>query len=222
MLHTTRMLMAIVAGSSVLVPLTVLPSQSRASVIEVSGALCIGAWSLVQPNAAIAALASTGLAVTGGYIAFFHSPKLLLFNGSVAVGVASTAVLRLAHEAKPATAASAFWISAFLNLSVPLGIWGMSRAIEMYAQRSEQDALTGLLNRCAFSDAVSNRLANPPPSHTYLAVAMVDLDNFKRINDTQVIWLVTAPCGQSLTCCVSTLRRTRSSAAPAAKSSWSR
>jgi diguanylate cyclase (GGDEF)-like protein len=216
MLHSARMIMAVVAGSSVLVPLTVLPSQRQTRVVEVitggvvatfivgvtvmwltrwptrrqsqailvAGALCIAAWSLVQPTGALAALACTGMAVTGGYIAFFHSPKLLLFNGTVALAVVTAAVLRLAHEHNPATAASAFWINAFLNLSVPLGIWGISRAMEMYAQRSEVDALTGLLNRRAFTDVVSNRLANPPPAHAHLAVAMVDLDNFKRINDT--------------------------------------
>src|ERR1700753_2857432 len=167
-----------------LVWLTRWPTRRQSQAILVIGALCIAAWSLVQPTGALAALACTGMAVTGGYIAFFHSPRLLLFNGVIALAVVTTAVLRLAHEHNPATAASAFWINAFLNLSVPLGIWGMSRAIEMYAQRSEEDALTGLLNRRAFTDALSNRLANPPPAHTHLAVAMVDLDNFKRINDT--------------------------------------
>ena len=216
MLRPARIIMAIVAGSSALVPLTVLPSQSRPSAVEVitgavvatftvgvtvlwltrwptprqsqagvvMGALCVGGWSLVQPTAALAALACTAMAVTGGYIAFFHGPRLLLFNSVVAVAVATTAVLRLAHEANIATAASALWINTFLNVSVPLGIWGMSRAMGTYAQRSEEDDLTGLLNRRAFTDAVSNRLANPPAAHTHLAVVMVDLDNFKRVNDT--------------------------------------
>jgi diguanylate cyclase (GGDEF)-like protein len=216
MLRSARTIMAIVAGSSAFVPLTVLPSQSHPSAVEVItggvaaaftigvtvlwmirwptlrqsqagvalGALFVGGWSLVQPTGALAALACTAMAVTGGYIAFFHGPKLLLFNGLVAVAVIATAVLRLAHEANMATAASALWINTFLNLSVPLGIWGMSRAIGMYVQRSEEDDLTGLLNRRAFTDAVSHRLANPPPAHSHLAVVMVDLDNFKRINDT--------------------------------------
>ena len=216
MLRSARMIMAVVAGSSALVPLTVLPSQQHPSAVEVIvggfaatftvgvtvlwltrwptrrlsqagvviGALSIGGWSLVQPTAALAALACTAMAVTGGYIAFFHSPRLLLFNGIVAVTVAGTAVLRLVHEANIATAASALWVINFLNLSIPLAIWGMSRAMGMYVQRSEEDALTGLLNRRAFTDAVSNRLANAPTAHTHLAVVMVDLDNFKRINDT--------------------------------------
>jgi diguanylate cyclase (GGDEF)-like protein len=216
MLRSARIILVVVAGSSALVPLSLLPSQSQAGVVEVItgvvavtftvgvtvlwltrwptrrqsqagvviGALCVAGWSLVQPTAALAALACTAMAVTGGYIAFFHGPKLLLFNGVLAVAVTTAAVLRLANEVNMATAASAFWINTFLNLSVPLGIWGMSRAMGVYALRSEEDALTGLLNRRAFSDAVSNRLANPPPGHTHLAVVMLDLDNFKRINDT--------------------------------------
>ncbi len=216
MLRPARTVLAIVAGSSALVPLTVLPSQSGPSAVEVItgavasaftlgvtvlwlrrwptrrqsqagvavGALFVGGWSMVQPTAALAALACTAMAVPGGYIAFFHGPKLMLFNSLVAAAVVTTAVLRLAHEANMATAASALWINVFLNVSVPLGIWGMVRAMGMYAQRSEEDGLTGLLNRRAFTDAVRHRLENPPPAHTHLAVVMVDLDNFKSINDT--------------------------------------
>lgn len=216
MLRPARTIMAIVAGSSALVPLTVLPSQTGPSPVEVItgvvasaftvgvtvlwlrrwptrrqsqagvavGALFVGGWSMVQPTAALAALACTAMAVPGGYIAFFHGPRLMLFNSVVAATVATTAVLRLAHEANMATAASALWINVFLNMSVPLGIWGMVRAMGTYARRSEEDGLTGLLNRRAFTDAVRHRLQNPPPAHTHLAVVMVDLDNFKSINDT--------------------------------------
>jgi len=216
MLRQAQMILVVVAASSALVPLTVLPSQTRPSAVEVitgliaapftpaltvlllthrptrrqsqagvtAGALFVGGWSLVQPTGALAALACTAMAVTGGYIALFHGPKLLVFNGVVAVGATVTAALRLAHEANIATATAALWINVFLNLSVPLGIWGMSRAMGTYVQRSEEDPLTGLLNRRAFTDAVGHRLANPPPEHTHLAVVMVDLDNFKRINDT--------------------------------------
>ncbi|OBI12630.1 hypothetical protein A5712_07110 [Mycobacterium sp. E2327] len=216
MLRPARMIMAVVAGSSAMVPLAVLPSRSHPGAVELTtgtvaaaftigvtllwltrwptrwqsrvgvglGSLFVGGWSLVQPSGALAALACTALAVTGGYIAFYHGPKLLVFNSVVACAVTAAAVVRLARETNIATAASALWIITFLNVSVALGIWGMSRAMGMYVQRSEEDALTGLLNRRAFADAVTNRLANPPAEHTHLAMLMVDLDNFKRINDT--------------------------------------
>ncbi len=208
--------MALVAGSSVLVPLTVLPSLTRPSAAQaiiggvaatftigvtvwwlmrwpsrrqslvcvMIGASFVGGWSLVQPNAAVAALACTAMAVPAGYVAFFHGPKLILFNSVVAAAVTATAVVRLAHEANIATAAAALWINAFINLSVPLGILGMWRAMRMYVWRSENDALTGLLNRQAFTNAVGSRLTHPPPGHTHLAVVMLDLDDFKAINDT--------------------------------------
>ncbi|BBZ46709.1 GGDEF domain-containing protein [Mycobacterium parmense] len=216
MLRPARMIMSVVAGSSALVPLTVLPSQSHPTAVQVVtavfgaavtvgmtamwltrwptrrqsqagaviGALCIGGWSLIQPTAALAALACTAMAVTGGYMAFFHSLRLLLVNALVATVLAATVVLRLAIEVNVATAVSALWVINFVNLSIPLAIWGISQAMGLYAQRSEEDALTGLLNRRAFTAAVAVRLANPPQAHTHLAVVMIDLDNFKRINDT--------------------------------------
>lgn len=216
MLRSVRMILAGVTGSSVLVPLTLLPSQSHVSrgeliasavaaaltlgvtvlwltrwptrlqsqIAVVLGALCVGGWSLAQPSAALAALACTALAIPSCYIAFFHSLKLLIFNGVIAIAITTTVVLRLAQEVNLSAAAFVFWLSIFLNFWLALGIWGMSRAMGTYAVRSEEDALTGLLNRRAFTGALSNLLAHQPPTHTHLAVVMVDLDNFKRINDT--------------------------------------
>lgn len=216
MLRSVRNIMAVIAGSSALVPLTVLPSQHHPSAVEVTtgalaatfttavtllwltrwptrrqsqigvamGALFVGGWSVVQPTAALAALACTAMAITGSYIALFHGPRLLVFNGVVAVTVTTVAVIRLTREANVASAASAFWLNTFLNLWLPLGIWGIARAMGTYALRSQEDPLTGLLNRRAFTEAVSSRLTDSPQDHTHLAMVMVDLDNFKRINDT--------------------------------------
>lgn len=158
----------------------------RQSIVAVSvGMLCITAWSQVQTTGALDALACTPMVVTGGYIAIFHNPRLLLFNSAVAFVITGLAVLRLAHEADVTAAAATFWLINFLNVSVSSGICGMSRAMRMYAQRSEEDSLTGLLNRRAFSETVGYRLADCVRSHTHFAVVMVDIDNFKRINDTQ-------------------------------------
>lgn len=45
---------------------------------------------------------------------------------------------------------------------------------------AQTDALTGLLNRTAFLEAVNTRLADGEP----VAVMFIDLDNFKEVNDT--------------------------------------
>ena len=54
-----------------------------------------------------------------------------------------------------------------------------------YVERAQQDPLTGLLNRRAFTEAVAGRLVDHNAAHTHLAVMMLDLDDFKRINDTR-------------------------------------
>jgi diguanylate cyclase len=164
--------------------LTRWPTRRQSTVAVTVGMACIAAWSQVQATGALDALACTPMVVTGGYIAIFHSPRLLVFNNAVAFVITGLAVLRLAHETDVTAAAATFWLISFLNVSVSSGVCGMSRAMRTYAERSEEDSLTGLLNRRAFSETVGYRLADPLLPHTHLAVVMVDIDNFKRINDT--------------------------------------
>ena len=155
--------------------------QSQAAVVF--GVLCIGAWGLAQPNATVGALACLPMAVTGGYTAVFHSPRMLLSHSAVAVAITIAAVVRLARQ-DDIPALAAFWLINFVTLSVSLGFWGMSRGIRTYAHRSDQDALTGLLNRRALTNVLGERVAHPPPTHSRLGVLMLDLDNFKGLNDT--------------------------------------
>jgi diguanylate cyclase (GGDEF)-like protein len=164
--------------------LTRWPTRRQSEAAIVLGVLCTGGWSYIQPTAALSALACTPTAVTGAFSAIFHRRQIVLFHSVVAAGIAIAAVVRVAREVSVAAAISAFLLINFLNVSVLLGAWGMSRAMGGYVQRSEEDSLTGLLNRRAFTEMVSNRLVNPPRGHTHLTVMMVDLDNFKRINDT--------------------------------------
>lgn len=164
--------------------LTRWPTRRQSAAAAVVGVLCIAGWSLAQPTAALSVLGCTATAVTGAYSAIFHRQKIVLFHSAVAVAIALAAVARLAGEISVAAAIAAFWLINFVNVSVLLGAWGMSRAMRGYAQRCEEDGLTGLLNRRAFVETVGNHVADPSPNHTHLTVLMLDLDNFKRINDT--------------------------------------
>jgi diguanylate cyclase len=167
--------------------LTRWPTRRQSVTSAVLGAVCVAAFSLCQPRPGIAALVCTAGAVTGGYIAFFHSSRVLLFNIIVVLTTAMVAAYRLAQDADPATAAAAFWLMWLLNITVPLAIRGISKAMSRYAVRATEDPLTGLLNRRGFLDAVNRRLipAIPGGAHQYVVVMMIDLDNFKRVNDTQ-------------------------------------
>jgi diguanylate cyclase (GGDEF)-like protein len=216
-LRSAQLIMAVVAGSSVLIPLSNLVSrhpitptvtvvcaaalvftvgmtvvwltrwptrrQSKAAIL--AGVACVAGWSITDPNTVLAALACTALAVTGGYIAFFHGPRLIVFNFGVSIAMAAVVAARLQAKAGVPTAVTAFWLIWFLNLSVPMAIWGISEAMGRYAMRSDEDPLTGLLNRRGFIDTITRHLTARQPAHTHLTVQMVDLDDFKRVNDTQ-------------------------------------
>ncbi len=173
-----------VSGSMTYCWVTRWPSRVQSLVTVVAGSLCVVGWSLVQPRPAFAALACTALAITGSYIAFFHNTRVLLVNMLLALALTAVAVYRMADRAGWPAAAAAFWIIWLLNLAVPLAIRGMSRAMAEYAMRAEHDALTGLLNRRAFVDVLRAQLSASVSSGRSVSVLMVDLDNFKRVNDT--------------------------------------
>ncbi|WP_260155754.1 diguanylate cyclase [Mycolicibacterium iranicum] len=186
---TTRLLAVGLVGAGFTLGMTAFwltrwPTRRQSEVAVVAGIVFIAVWSVAQPDAAVSVLACTATAVTGGYVAFFHNTKVLLFNFSVAVAIAASASWRLAGDTNVATAIAAFWLLWFLNLTVPLAIRGMTRAMGTYAVRSGADPLTGLLNRRGFADAIGRQLTEPAGSATHLGLVMVDLDNFKRVNDT--------------------------------------
>ncbi|MCX2714511.1 GGDEF domain-containing protein [Mycolicibacterium sp. J2] len=158
----------------------------RQSLITVSlCTACAVAWSVVQPSAALAALTCAAVPITSGYIAFFHSNRALLLNMVAGLAASGCAVYRLAHEVNIETAIAAVWLLGMLNTLTPITIRGTSKAMSVYASRSDTDALTGLLNRRGFLDTVERHLVSAPDDGPeYVVAIMVDLDDFKRINDT--------------------------------------
>ncbi len=66
---------------------------------------------------------------------------------------------------------------------VPIQVVGGS-ARPVRLDHGEEDSLTGLFNRRGFIAALTRRLGDPRGDDTHLTMIMVDLDAFKRINDT--------------------------------------
>jgi len=189
--HAAPILIAVgVAGAALSTVLTWFwlthwPTRRQSLVSVVLGTLCVAAWSITQPSAWGAALACTAATITGGYIAFFHSARALVFNTAVALATAVVVAVRLARDAGLSTALAAFWLVWLLNVAVPLAIKGTSKAMSRYAARSDEDPLTGLLNRRGFVEAVIPLMAEMTARrHDHVVVLMVDLDDFKRVNDT--------------------------------------
>jgi diguanylate cyclase (GGDEF)-like protein len=164
--------------------LTRWPTRRQSELVAMVGAVSVTGWSITQPNPTLTALGGAGIAVIAGYLAFFHTTKLLLINFILAVVIAIAAAVRLFRDADLVTAMGAFWLILFLNISVSLAVRAMSQAIVRYAARSDEDPLTGLLNRRGFIDTLGRQLDAPEAAGKHLTLLMVDLDNFKRINDT--------------------------------------
>lgn len=166
--------------------LTRWPTASVSLHAALLGSVCATAWSVTQSSPALAALGCTTLTVTGGYIAFFHSFRFVLLNAGLAAATAVLASIRLAHDLGLTTGLAAFWIMWLPNCAIPLGVRCLSNALTHFAIRSDEDPLTGLLNRRGFAEVIGRRLvadiAATPGSG--LVVAMIDLDDFKRVNDT--------------------------------------
>ncbi|GAB3003097.1 hypothetical protein GCM10010960_15560 [Arenimonas maotaiensis] len=60
----------------------------------------------------------------------------------------------------------------------------ISRQSAAFAQQARTDALTGLSNRRSLDEKLQNRLAAAIAAHQPLCFALLDIDHFKRVNDT--------------------------------------
>jgi diguanylate cyclase (GGDEF)-like protein len=71
-----------------------------------------------------------------------------------------------------------------LNVAFPFAVHWLVRALGSDLRHSSRDTLTGLLIRRAFYQSAYGLLLRRREGPSYLSVAMIDLDNFKRLNDT--------------------------------------
>ncbi|MEU0498821.1 GGDEF domain-containing protein [Mycobacterium sp. NPDC006124] len=179
------------AGATVCVAMTWFwwtrwPTRRVSLVAVLLGSVCATLWSLTQSSPGVAALACACLTVTGGYIAFFHNLRFVAVNAVLAIAAAVVAAIRLAPEVGVAAALAAFWMMWFPNSVIPLGVRCLTNAMTHFAIRSDEDPLTGLLNRRGFRDAIRRRLITEMhgAAGCRLVVVMIDLDDFKRVNDT--------------------------------------
>ena len=61
----------------------------------------------------------------------------------------------------------------------------LNRQLELVLEAAQRDALTGLYNRAHFETALRQRIEYASRRTDTVAVAMIDVDGFKEINDTQ-------------------------------------
>lgn len=76
------------------------------------------------------------------------------------------------------------WFAIELDKSTNFNLRELQKAVEDLAHQRDHDPLTGLMNRRAFLRQVELELQRVHRGGTELCLAMLDLDDFKRVNDT--------------------------------------
>jgi diguanylate cyclase (GGDEF)-like protein len=136
----------------------------------------------MQTYPMVALMGCTGLAVIGGYVAFFHNSKAIAFTVVLSIAVGTLCAARVAPLSGWTVAIAGLWLVVELNLAVPLAIQAVVRTLGADVVRSDQDPLTGVLNRRAFYERATMLLTSPGDD-LHLVVVMIDLDKFKKLND---------------------------------------
>jgi len=75
-------------------------------------------------------------------------------------------------------------LMALAPITVASVMIARNEVLEQLRQLASHDPLTGILNRRAFLEACRERHEQPPPRKPDVSVMLLDIDHFKKINDT--------------------------------------
>jgi diguanylate cyclase (GGDEF)-like protein len=165
--------------------LTRWPSQGQSTAFAIIASLCIAATCLTQSYPGAGMQCCAAFAALAGYVAFFHSSRLLTLVLSIAGVTAVVCAVRISVYIDLPLAASKLIVLAVSVLAVPFSAQVLVHILGVDALRSDTDPLTDLPNRRGFHRSVRALVTSSlGTARQRLAVVMVDLDDFKRINDT--------------------------------------
>ncbi|CAN5168690.1 diguanylate cyclase [soil metagenome] len=162
------------------------PTRGWSGAYSVTTSLCIAVSCLAQANPVAGLFGTSAFAALAGYIGFFHTARLLIFNLAVTTATAVFLGLRVAEQNDTVWAACALIFIAVANLSVPFGSQAVVRLLGINVLNADIDPLTGLLNRDAFYRTTGEFVAaRARVDDCYLVIVLVSLDNFTLLTGTQ-------------------------------------
>jgi diguanylate cyclase (GGDEF)-like protein len=159
------------------------PTRVQSQAFSIAGTLGIAATCLIESDPLGGLLGCAAFGGLAGYVAFFHSARLLVFTLGTALGTAVVCAARIAAAGDALMAAAKLLLLSAGILAVPFCGQILVHWLSVDALKSSTDPLTGLRNRRGFYRSAS-RLLTADTRAPCLSVLMVDLDNFKGINDT--------------------------------------
>lgn len=157
--------------------------QSVAFAVTCNSAVALAC--LAHPNPLAALVGCVAFATFGAYMAFFHTTGFVLYNFAVAGAVGLFEAVSLARSGHPTLAGVDLWLVVEVNIALPLAIRILMRSLAGDLLRADRDPLTGLLNRRAFQHNVLGTMLARRGIDSHLVVLVIDLDNFKAVNDNR-------------------------------------
>ncbi|MDT5323327.1 MAG: hypothetical protein QOF25_479 [Mycobacterium sp.] len=161
------------------------PTRSQSMMFAITANACIAASCLTQSNPAEGIQGATAFVALAGYVAFFHTGRYLALTLLVATITATILAIQLSESVGIALTLSKLVVLFVSVLAVPFSAQVLVHILGTDALKSDTDPLTDLPNRRAFDRSVRAMAAESIGNGSaVLAVVMVDLDAFKRVNDT--------------------------------------
>ncbi|MCW2553069.1 MAG: diguanylate cyclase [Mycobacterium sp.] len=161
------------------------PTKSESIAFAAAASVSIATATLAQSDPTIALVACTAFVAVSGYIAVFHTAVCMVANVVLVVVVPAVPAVALVTTHGVIRAASEYGLVLVVNIAVPFGLQILVHALGADLLNADRDPLTGLLNRRAFYERVGELVAIHGLSESHLVVAMIDLDRFKQLNDTE-------------------------------------
>jgi len=155
------------------------PTQQQSAVAVVGSALCISAGCLILAHPINGLFGCTTFAVLAGYIAFFHSPRLMTASFGVAVATAGALAVRLAGDGDIALALSAFVFVTVVNFATPFACQALVHLMGINVASADLDPLTGHYNIEGFQRTVAAFIASRNrDDDRFFVIVVIHLDNF--------------------------------------------
>jgi diguanylate cyclase (GGDEF)-like protein len=183
--HVTAIAVSTTCLGMALMWLTRWPTRRQSIAFALAANACIAATCLVQSIPGPAIQGGATFAALAGYVAFFHSSRLLALTLAVAAVTVTVCAIRFNLYVDYALTSSKLIVLCVSVLAVPFSAQVLVHILRADALKSYFDPLTDLPNRRGFHQSVRELVTAPVgTAPARLAIVMVDLDDFKRINDT--------------------------------------
>lgn len=170
-----------IAGAAIWVARWPTHTQSVSFAMLSNTAIALACLGYPDPMASL--IGCIAFATSGAHAAFFHTSKYVVYNFTVAAAVAGYAAIGMATAGHVTLAVVDLFLVLQVNIALPLAIQILIRALSADLVHADEDPLTGLFNRRAFQHQTLGLVMARPDPHGYLHIAVIDLDDFKGLND---------------------------------------